>query len=248
MPRKNSENSNVISRLRSFMMKDFTLLEKRLGLVFKNKDLLVQAFVHRSYSNENPDFKFGNNERLEFLGDAILEKITTEYLYLKYPDEPEGVLTSWRAALVRGKMLSKISKKLGFNEFLLLSRGELKETGKGRQYIMANTMEAFIGALYLDQGISSCENFIKENILIELPEIIENGAFKDAKSQFQEESQEKVEITPNYKIVKEFGPDHNKRFIVAVYLGKEMIAEGEGSSKHEAEEDAAKKALEIKGW
>ncbi len=228
--------------------KKFGRLEKKLSLKFKNKDLLVQAFVHRSYSNENPDFKLSNNERLEFLGDAILEKVVTEHLYLEFSDKPEGVLTSWRAALVNSKMLAKVAGELGFNEFLLLSRGELKETGKARQYILANTAESFIGALYLDQGINPCDDFIKKNILKELPDIIESGAFRDAKSQLQEETQEKMDITPSYRVIREWGPDHSKHFIVGVYLGKEMIAEEEGFSKHEAEEAAAKKALEIKGW
>lgn len=229
-------------------MKDFSQLEKRLNVQFKNKDLLTQAFAHRSYSNENSDFKLSNNERLEFLGDAILEKVVTEYLYLKYPDKSEGVLTSWRAALVNSNMLAKIAKELGFNDFLLLSQGETKETGKARQYILANTAESFLGALYLDQGINSCNNFIKKNILKELPAIVKEGFFKDAKSQFQEEAQEKKELTPIYKVIKEWGPDHAKHFIIGVYLGKKMIAEEEGSSKHEAEEAAAKKALKTKGW
>ncbi len=229
-------------------MKDFLRLEEKLGLKFKNKNLLIQAFAHRSYSNENPDFKLSNNERLEFLGDAILEKVVTISLYLKYPNKSEGVLTSWRAALVNAKMLAKIAKELGFNDFLLLSQGEMKETGKARQYILANTAEAFIGALYLDQGINSCNNFIKKNILKELPDIVKKGFFKDAKSQLQEEAQEKKELTPSYRVIKEWGPDHAKHFIVGVYLGKKMIAEEEGSSKHEAEEAAAKKALKIKKW
>jgi ribonuclease-3 len=229
-------------------MKDFSLLEKKLGVKFKDKNLLTQAFVHRSYSNENPDFELSDNERLEFLGDAILEKVVTIYLYLKYPDKSEGILTSWRSALVNAKMLAKIANELGFNDFLLLSQGEMKETGKARQYILADTMEAFIGALYLDQGISACDNFIKENILKELPAIVKNGFFKDAKSRLQEEAQEKIEITPNYKVIREWGPDHAKHFIVGVYFGKEMISEEKGSSKHEAEEAAAEKALKIKGW
>ncbi len=229
-------------------MKDFSLLEKKLNINFKNKDLLVQAFVHRSYSNENPDFKSLNNERLEFLGDAILEKVVTEHLYRHYPDEPEGVLTSWRSALVNAKMLSKVANELGFNDFLLLSQGEAKETGKARQYILADTLEAFIGALYLDQGIEVCNSFIEKNIIKELSEIIEKGLFKDAKSRFQEEAQEKLGITPTYKLLKEWGPDHDKNFVVGVYLASKKIAEEKGSSKHEAEEAAAKKALKIKGW
>ena len=229
-------------------MKDFSPLEKKLGLKFKNKDLLIQAFCHRSYLNENPDFYLTHNERLEFLGDAVLELIVTEYLYQKYPKKSEGELTNWRAALVNAKMLSEIAKDLGFNDFLLLSRGEAKELGKARQYILANTFEALIGAIYLDQGYETCREFIKKYLTIKLPEIIEKGLFKDAKSRFQEEAQERVGITPSYKVLEEWGPDHAKHFIVGIFLGEELVAKGEGSSKQEAEEEAAKQALEIKGW
>lgn len=229
-------------------MKDFALLEKKLSLKFKNKDFLVQAFVHRSYLNENPDFYLGHNERLEFLGDAVLELITTEYLYNKYPENSEGELTNWRAALVNAKMLSEIANDLGINDFLLLSQGEEKELGRARQYILANTLEALIGAIYLDSGYSACEKFIKKHLIIKLPYIIEAGLFKDAKSNFQEKAQERVEITPTYKVVKEWGPDHARSFIVGVFLKDELVAEGEGASKQEAEEEAAKKALEKKKW
>jgi len=229
-------------------MKDFSLLEKKLNLKFKNKDFLIQAFVHRSYLNENPDFYLPHNERLEFLGDAVLELIVTEYLYQKYPKKTEGELTNWRAALVNAKMLSKIAKDLDFNGSLLLSRGETKELGKARQYILANTFEAFIGAIYLDCGYRVCEDFIKKHLIVKLPEIIEKGLFKDAKSRFQEEAQERTGITPNYKVLEEWGPDHAKHFIIGVFLGKELVAKGEGSSKQEAEEKAAKNGLEDKSW
>ena len=230
------------------MKKDFSPLEKKTGLKFKNKDLLVQAFCHRSFLNENPDFDLNHNERLEFLGDAVLELVVTEYLFQQYPDEPEGQLTNWRASLVNAKQLSKIAGELNFNNFLLLSKGETKETGKARQYILANALESFIGAAYLDLGYKKCEEFIKKHLIKDLPHIIEAGLYKDSKSLFQEQSQEKVGITPIYKVSKEWGPDHVKRFIIGVYLEKELVAEGKGSSKQEAEEDAAKKALEIKGW
>lgn len=229
-------------------MKDFSLLEKRLGLKFKNKDLLVQAFCHRSYLNERPGFHLSHNERLEFLGDAVLELVVTKYLYEKYPEKPEGELTSWRAALVNAKMLSRVAKELGFNDFLLLSKGEAKETGKARQYILANTFEALIGAIYLDQGLEKAIEFIKLNLISYLPEVIEKGLFKDAKSRFQEEAQERRGITPSYRVLGEWGPDHAKKFIVGVFLDKEKIAEGKGSSKQEAEEEAAKNALKIKNW
>ncbi len=229
-------------------MKDFCVLEKRLNIVFKNKDLLTQAFIHRSYLNENPRVTLGNNERLEFLGDAVLELAVTEFLYVKYPGESEGKLTSWRAALVNTKMISSVAQKLGFGDFLLLSRGEAKESGKSRQYILANTFEAFIGGLHLDQGYGACEQFIDKNLLVELPKIIDQQLYKDAKSHFQEIAQEKLKITPVYQVLEEQGPDHAKYFVVGVYLGQEFVAKGGGYSKQEAEEETAKQALETKGW
>jgi ribonuclease-3 len=229
-------------------MKDFSLFEKKLGLKFKNKDLLTQAFVHRSYLNENPDFHLDQNERLEFLGDAVLELIITAYLYKEYPEKAEGELTNWRAALVNAKMLTSVAEELGFNDFLLLSRGETKELGKARQYILANTFEAVIGAIYLDAGYETADTFIKKYLLRRLPEIIQNKLYKDAKSAFQEQAQDKAGVTPVYKVMKEWGPDHKKKFTVAVFLRTEMVAEGEGYSKQEAEEEAAKAALKAKGW
>jgi len=230
-------------------MKNFAILEKKLQLEFKNRDLLVEAFCHRSYLNEHPDFPLPHNERLEFLGDAVLELIVTEYLYKKYPEKNEGELTNWRAALVNAKILGELAKELGFNDFLLLSKGEEKETGKARLYILANTFEALIGAIYLDQGYEVAKNFVEKNLIKKkLPEIIEKGLFKDPKTRFQEEAQERIKITPTYKVLEEWGPDHAKHFIVGVFLGDELIAKGEGTSKQEAEEEAAKNALKIKGW
>jgi len=222
--------------------------EKKLGLKFKNKDLLMQAFTHRSYLNENPDFNLEHNERLEFLGDAVIELIVTEHLFKEHPEKPEGELTNWRAALVNAKMLAEIAEDLGFNDFLLLSRGEAKELGKARAYILANTFEALLGALYLDQGHKSCEEFIKKYLLPNLTEIIKEGSYKDSKSKFQEEAQERVAMTPSYKVIKETGPDHEKNFVVGAYLGQELVAEGKGLSKQEAEEAAAELALEVKKW
>jgi ribonuclease-3 len=230
-------------------MKNFLILEKSLGLEFKNRDLLIEAFCHRSYLNEHPDFYLPHNERLEFLGDAVLELIVTEYLYKKYPEKNEGELTNWRAALVNAKILGELARELGFNDFLLLSKGEEKETGKARLYILANTFEALIGAIYLDQGYEVAKNFVEKNLIErKLPEIIEKGLFKDPKTRFQEEAQERVKITPTYKVLEEWGPDHAKHFIVGVFLGNELVAKGEGTSKQEAEEEAAKNALKIKGW
>ena len=229
-------------------MKDFSPLEKKLKIKFKDKKLLIQAFVHRSYLNENPELELFHNERLEFLGDAVLELAVTEYLFKQYPEKPEGELTNWRAALVNAKMLSEVAHNMGLNDFLLLSQGEAKEKGKARQYILANTLEALIGSLYIDQGFKACQKLIDKWVLTELPRVIERGLFKDAKSLFQEKAQERVGVTPTYKVIKEWGPDHAKHFVIGVFLRSDLVAEGEGSSKQEAEEEAAKKALEIKNW
>jgi ribonuclease-3 len=228
-------------------MQDHSELENKLGVKFKNKDHLIQAFVHRSYLNENPDFYLDQNERLEFLGDAVLELVVTEYLYKNYRN-PEGELTNWRAALVNAQTLSKIAKNLGFEDYLLLSRGEAKDTGKARQYILANAFEAFLGSLYLDQGYEECRKFIENYLIKELPAILKEGSHRDAKSFFQEQAQEKAKITPSYQVLKEWGPDHAKSFIVGVFLDKEKVAEGEGLSKQEAEEAAARKGLGVKNW
>ena len=230
------------------MTKDFSLLEKKFNIKFKDKDLLVQAFVHRSYLNEEPKFRLSHNERLEFLGDAVLELVVTEYLFQKFPQKPEGELTNWRAALVNAKMLSETSAKIGFDDFLLLSRGEAKEKGKARQYILANTFEAFIGSLYLDRGYKICKEFLIRHLIKELPRIIEEKLFKDAKSLFQEEAQEREGITPAYRALEEKGPDHAKHCSIGEFLKEQLIAKGGGSSKQEAEEQAAKNALETKGW
>lgn len=229
-------------------MKNFDLFEKKLGLKFSNKDLLTQAFVHRSYLNENPEFGLDQNERLEFLGDAVLELVVTEYLYKHYPEKAEGELTNWRAALVNARMLTSVAEELGFNDFLLLSRGETKELGKARQYILANTFEALVGAIYLDAGYQVADTFLKDCLLKKLSEVIQKELYIDAKSKFQEQAQEKAGVTPMYKVVKEWGPDHKKKFVVGVCLDDQVVAEGEGYSKQEAEEEAAKKALEIKKW
>lgn len=228
-------------------MKDISKLEKKLGFKFNNQDLLLQSLTHRSYLNENPGFRLDHNERLEFLGDAVLELVVTEYLYNHYPN-PEGELTNWRAALVKAETLAQIADDLEINGFLLLSRGEAKDTGRARHYILANAIEAIIGAMYLDQGYKPVEEFIKKNIIAHLDEILAKGEHRDAKSVFQEEAQERVGITPTYEVIKEWGPDHAKNFLVGVYLNGDLIAEGEGLSKQEAQLEAAKKGLEIKGW
>ena len=226
---------------------DLSSLEKKLGVKFNNPDLLQQALVHRSYLNENPDFHLDHNERLEFLGDAVLELAVTEYLYRNYPN-PEGEMTNWRAALVNANMLADIAGRLGLNDHLLLSKGESKDQGRARQYILADAFEAVIGAMYLDQGYSNISQFIEREILKELPQILKKKLFRDAKSKFQEQAQEHVGVTPVYEVIREWGPDHAKKFLVGVYLNKELVAQGEGVSKQEAQTKAAEKALEIKKW
>ncbi len=228
-------------------MKEWSQLEKILGVTFTNQDLLKQALVHRSYLNENPSFHLPQNERLEFLGDAVLELAVTEYLYNHYPN-PEGELTNWRAALVNAKILSEISKDLGFEEYLFLSRGEAKDSGsKARQIILANVFESIVGAIYLDQGMPAATAFIKKEVLSKLAHIIEYGLDVDAKSRFQELVQEKLTITPNYRVLTETGPDHSKHFKVGAYIGETFIAEGIGTSKQEAQMAAATNALQV-GW
>lgn len=228
-------------------MNDFSTLEDALNINFKNSDLLKQAFIHRSYLNENPDTNLPHNERLEFLGDAVLELVVTDHLYQNFPNT-EGDLTNWRAALVNSRNLAAVAEKLNFNELLLLSKGEKRDTGKARQYILANTIEAFIGALYLDAGLKAASAFVEDHILSELPSILKEKRYIDPKSRFQELAQEHAGITPSYKVIEESGPDHDKDFVVSVFLGKESIATGYGSSKQEAEESAAARALDTKEW
>jgi len=229
-------------------MKNLDQLESTLKIKFKNQDLLKQAMVHRSYLNEHSDFNMGHNERLEFLGDAVLELVVTEYLYLNY-DNPEGDLTNWRASLVNSKMLATIANELELEQYLYLSKGESKDTNsKARQYILANAMEALIGAIYLDQHWEVSAEFIKKNILSKLKNILDNKLYLDPKSRFQESSQERQGVTPAYKVLSEEGPDHDKKFVMGVYLADELVAKGVGTSKQEAQMDAAEKALEVKGW
>jgi len=227
---------------------DIEQLEKKINVVFKNKDLLLQAMTHRSYLNENRSEKRGHNERLEFLGDAVLELATTHFLYKKFPDKTEGDLTAYRSALVNTQTLAETSTKLNINDNLLLSRGEAKDTGRARQYILADTFESIAGAIYLDQGYDAAQKFIAENIFHLIDDIIKEGSWIDSKSLFQEKAQEHSSVTPEYKSLIEEGPDHNKQFTVGVFIGKEKIAEGKGKSKQEAEQQAAKKGLDAKGW
>lgn len=229
-------------------MKDIKDLEKILGIGFVNQAVLLQALTHRSYINENKGQRLSHNERLEFLGDAVLELVVTEFLYNKFPEKAEGELTAFRASLVNTYTLSSASEKLELNDFILLSKGESKDTGRARQYILANTFESIVGAIYLDQGFDKARDFIARNLFGLIDNIVEKRLWQDAKSLFQELAQERVGITPLYKTIKEQGPDHNKLFTIGVYLDDEFVATGEGQSKQEAEQEAAREAINKKEW
>ncbi|MCX6779774.1 MAG: ribonuclease III, partial [Candidatus Magasanikbacteria bacterium] len=235
-----------VSSLPEVQEKNFSLLENKLGVKFKNINILYQAFVHRSYLNEHHDFALGQNERLEFLGDAVVELVVTEYLYNQY-ENPEGELTNWRAALVNAKMLASVAYEIGMEPYLFLSHGEAKDAGtKARDYIMANAFEAVVGAIYVDQGYDGAKQFIARYVITKLPYVLENGLYMDAKSRFQESAQELIGVTPTYRVLEESGPDHDKMFKVGIFLEKELIASGNGSSKQEAQTEAAEAALKIK--
>ncbi|OHA40088.1 MAG: ribonuclease III [Candidatus Taylorbacteria bacterium RIFCSPLOWO2_12_FULL_47_20] len=222
--------------------------EKSAGLSFKNKLLLQQAFTHRSYINENRSLRLSHNERLEFLGDAVLELVITKYLFDNFPAKNEGEMTSYRSALVNANTLSEVAEEIGMNDYLLLSRGEAKDTGRARQYILANTYEALIGAIYIDRGYEAAETFIGGTLYGRVDKVAKDGGWMDAKSKFQEKAQEISGFTPMYKTVREEGPDHDKMFTVAVFVGNEEVAEGNGRSKQDAEQAAAAAALHKKKW
>lgn len=234
-------------------MKDVLPFLKHAGVSFGDMALLRTAFTHRSFLNEqkiDPETQkpLEHNERLEFLGDAVLELVVTEYLFAKYPTKPEGELTAIRAALVNTVSICEAAKRYNMNDFMLLSKGESKDTGRARDVILANAFEAFLGALYLDQGYTAARDFIADALFNKTDEVVKKKLWQDPKSRFQEIAQEVVGITPSYKIVGEEGPDHDKRFIAALYIGKDLVAEGSGMSKQEAETAAARAGLEKKGW
>lgn len=229
-------------------MINFSDFEQKTKIIFKDKSLLQQAFIHRSYINENPSTHLSHNERLEFLGDAVLELIVTDFLYKKYPSYTEGELTALRSALVNAVIISEVAMDIGMNDYLLLSKGEAKDNGKARQYILANTYEAYIGAMYLDQGIGVVDKFIHKYLLPKTEEIVSKKLWRDAKSLVQEKAQEFVNVTPAYKVLHESGPDHDKHFTVGIFFGVNLIAKGKGKSKQEAEQKAAEAALKVKNW
>lgn len=225
--------------------KDLSSLETKIKTNFKNKDLLKTALTHRSYLNENRSYPLPQNERLEFLGDAVLELITTEYLYNRF-EKPEGELTNLRASLVNHRILSRVGHKIGLQDHILMSRGEAKDTGRARDVILANAMEALIGAIYLDSGLKKAEEFIRHFILTELGEIMKNQSYVDPKSSLQEIIQEKISVTPVYRVLSEIGPDHDKEFVVGVMVDKKQVGKGSGPSKRDAEVAAAEDALATK--
>lgn len=229
-------------------MPDFSAFAAKLGISFHNLNLLIEALTHRSYLNEHKEYTGSHNERLEFLGDAVLELATTDFLYKKFPAKPEGELTAYRAALVNTVSLAESAQKLGINDYLLLSKGESKDTGRARDVILADAFEAIIGAVYLDQGYAAAEAFIARNIFNKIDDVIAKRSYQDAKSRFQELAQEKRGITPAYETLSEIGPDHDKRFTVGVFIGDSEIARGVGQSKQEAEQAAAVAGLKAMKW
>ncbi|NTW14155.1 MAG: ribonuclease III [Candidatus Moranbacteria bacterium] len=228
-------------------MFDAKRFAETIGVEIRNQDLFQESITHRSYLNEHRGYQLEHNERLEFLGDAVLELVVTDYLYRNYPN-PEGELTSFRAAIVNGEILAEIAGKLGLEDFLLMSKGEAKDTGRARMWLLANAIEAVIGALYLDQGYDAAQVFIEKNVISELPRVIAAGLHTDPKSRFQELSQEKTGITPSYRVLREWGPDHDRHFTAGVFLGENLVAEGEGASKQEAQRTAAAEAIKVKDW
>jgi len=230
--------------------KSIESLAKHIGVEFNDLNLLRTACTHRSYLNENKGSAGVHNERLEFLGDAVLELVVTSFLFRKYPKKQEGELTAFRSSIVNTVSLTKVAEKLGLNDYMLMSKGEAKDSGRARSVILANAIEAVIGAIYLDGGYNAAANFISEYILntIDIEEIVAKKTWIDAKSKFQEKAQEKVGTTPSYKTLNESGPDHNKTFTLGVFLGDVQVAIGTGPSKQEAEQKAAEKALSLKGW
>jgi ribonuclease III len=223
-------------------MLELEQFQKTIKHQFKNINLLETAFTHRSFCNEKKQVT-EHNERLEFLGDAVLEIITTEFLFNKFPDKPEGELTALRSALVCGERLAKVAFNLEIGELIKLSRGEHRSGGSKKPYLLANTFEAITGAIYLDVGLEKTREFIHEFLMPELPKILESNEHIDAKSHFQELAQEKLSITPVYELVSATGPDHQKIFEMAAKVGSQIFGTGKGPSKQLAEQDAANKAL-----
>jgi ribonuclease-3 len=234
--------------VRYMSLPDLSLLEGAIGVTFTNVEFLREALTHRSYLNENRNVRWSHNERSEFLGDAVLELVVTEHLFKTFPEEAEGRMTAYRSALVNTISLSEVAGELHFDDYLLMSKGEARDKGRARQVILANTFEAVIGAIYRDKGLPAAHDFIARFLLPRLKAIVDDKLWLDAKSAFQEEAQDRVAITPMYKALREIGPDHDKIFEIGVYLGDELVSTGQGKSKQDAEQAAARAALTYKGW
>ena len=228
---------------KKMMKNNYEKIEKNIQITFKNRELLDIALTHRSYLNEHKDLELQNNERLEFLGDAVLELIISDYLFTTYIDKPEGDLTNIRAAIVRTESLAEESRKLGFGEFLKMSKGEEDSGGRDKDYLLANTFEAVLGAIYRDQGFEVCKEYLQRTILQKVEHIVSEELYIDPKTQAQELIQAQYKVTPVYEVIKEEGPDHDKRFTVALVISGKRITTGEGTSKQKAEEDAARNAV-----
>mgnify|MGYP001577880711 CR=1 FL=1 len=223
---------------------NYDSLQKVINIKFKNKEILKQAFIHRSYLNENNIGVTTSNERLEFLGDAVLQFLTSEYIYNEYGDYTEGNLTNLRSRVVNTESLAQEASRLNLSDYLMISKGE-RETAAESNYILADTFEALLGAIYLDsKDIDLCRNYLKKQLFYKISQILEEGELKDSKSLYQEIAQEKYEITPTYKVIEDEGPDHQKTFKVGVYLNNNLIAFGTGASKRKAQQSAAQKAIE----
>lgn len=219
-------------------------LSNKLNLNLSNEELFLTAFTHRSYLNEHPSYKLPSNERLEFLGDAVLQFLSSKYLYTKFQNLPEGDLTNLRASIVKTESLAFESRRLEFGKYLLLSKGEEGTGGRDREYILANTFEAFLGALFIEKGVLDCEKFLEENLFYKVEDTVTKDSYKDPKTRFQEKIQEQMKTTPVYKIIESWGSEHEKNFKVGVYVLGELFSEGLGSSKQKAEQDAANKGLD----
>ena len=214
-------------------------IEQILGVTFSNKEYIQMALTHRSFLNEHKDENIGNNERLEFLGDAVLELIISDYLYKTYPEYPEGDLTSFRSATVRTESLAMASRELKVGQFLRMSKGEEDSGGADKDYLLANTYESILGAIYMDQGYEKAKEFVFKTLVPKIENVVENRSDIDSKTRIQEMIQSKFKVTPTYDVLKEEGPDHDKKFVVGIKINEKIIGEGEGSSKQKAEEDAA---------
>ncbi len=215
---------------------------EKLGFEYKNIDYLITALTHRSYVNEHKKSVNEHNERLEFLGDAVLELVVTDYLYNNFT-EPEGILTSWRASLVRTESIGEAGEALGYEPLLRMSRGEKNGSRRARQQILANAFEAVIGSVYLERGYEDAARFIEKHILSKLEGILQSGSWRDPKSQLQEVSQRIDNQTPVYKVLEEVGPDHDKTFTLGAFVGAKLMGQGSGPSKQAAQQEAAKAAL-----